>query len=683
MSAQMIVSLRSMLHHAGITVIMAFAIFAVSPGTSSAVTVIVNPNGTFTPNPVNIQAGEQIQWVGLSRTDSIVQIGDVSRFPTSDACGINDNDLDHTFAATDPNEFTGPTRKGVSGIFALGPNELGLVQKRSTETCTCEKQKLDEPCDPLEVDSLDGNAYKLCPEEGAILGTLDTTWTNPDLTGVTIRIKWSDIQIDNKGVIEFRWDDLDREMNKAVANGKLFTLDVRAGGGGTPLWIFNDYDGPAGRGPVTPLEFKDWASEELPPRNNCGFVFKHLGSPMHTNYRDLYVAMINSLAAHVASDSRWFQALAHVKISGANLTSSEARLPKRCYDGNLDGILDTIGRDDCLCNSKIWATEGDYTPNGLYEYYRVVGNTIYNAFFQRKSMGYQLIQAGFPRVESPTNFQGDSLQDQRGNNLLKWPGVTSDDLGPFKQTETILQEGREGRFIDPQQVGPLSNPVEGKLFVPQHSGLTRLPEDDDPTAFCSQHVAVDPVTQRALFPIPFGTNGEEAPGCPNPWAVEEGTLHSQIMGFQTHKPDELNSGVRAALCSMSGAQSPGVESALWNLTINSNGIFIELYEQPLWEIYHSRGTGPDAAVLDPCRMTRKANPAPFSKNLLTWSQELHDRRKTLVDPTNPHLQDPFPGSYTHTFSKAIVAPETYYYINPQKCSMTMDANRVGQITVAP
>lgn len=665
MSAQMIVRLRSIRRHAGIMVLMAYAIFAVSACTTSAVTVTVNPDGTFSPNPVNIQAGERIQWVGLTRTDSIVQIGDVSRFPTSDSCGINDNDLDHPFAATDPNEFTGPTRKGVSGIFALGPNEPGFVQRLTTETCTCET--LDEPCVPMQVNSLDGNAYKLCPNEGAILGTLDTTWTNPEITGVTIRINWSDIQIDNQGIIEFHWDDLDREMNKAVANGKLFTLDVRAGKAGTPRWIFNNYVGPAGPSTVTPLRFKDFGSDGSPP-SHCGFDLI-IGSPTHTNYRDLYVAMINELATHVASDSRWFQALAHVKISGSNFLSSEARLPKRCFDENGDGILDTVGRDDCLCNSKTWADAG-YTPAGLYEYYRLVGNTIYNAFFQRKSMGYQLIQDGFPKVESPTNFEGDSLQDQLGNNLLEPPGVTSDDLGRTIQTETILREGREGRFIDP--FGALNDLAAGKLFVPQHSGIHRLPEDDDPVnGNCTQSVTVDAGTQRALFPIPFGTNGDGAPGCPNRWAVNEGTLFSQIMGFQTDNPEGITS-------------SADVESALWNLTINSNGVFIELYEQRLWEIYHSLGTGAAAVVLDPTRTGLPAgHPARFSKNLLTWSEELHDRRKTLVDPTNPHLGDPFPAFYTHTFSKAIAAPETYYYINPSKCLMTIDPNRVGQITVAP
>lgn len=137
-----------------------------------------------------------------------------------------------------------------------------------------------------------------------------------------------------------------------------------------------------------PLIFKDFGSDGSPPPH-CGF--DHIiGSPTHSNYQDLYVTILNELATHVASDSRWFQALAHVKISGSNFLSSEARLPKGCFDGNGDGVLDTVGRDDCLCNSKTWADAG-YIPDGLCEYYRVVGNTIYNAFFQRRPMGYQLI----------------------------------------------------------------------------------------------------------------------------------------------------------------------------------------------------------------------------------------------------------------------------------------------------
>lgn len=656
---------------AGIVFLMAWGIFAVSASRSPVVTVTVHPDGTFTPSVVNIREGEMIEWINLSPTDSIVQIGNQRLFPTSDPCGIADNNLDHAFVAKDPNEFTGPVRKAVSGIFVLGSNEQGFVQKLSTDSCACETA--NTPCTPLEVKSLDGNFYKLCPGEGAISQMLDTTWSNPDITGVILRLNWSDIQIDNQGVIEYRWDDLDREMNRAVENGKLFTLDVRAGKDGTPAWIFNNYTGPAAPGPVTPHTFKDWGSEELPPPNSCGYNLT-IGSPTDTIYRELYLVMIKSLAAHVASDSRWFQSLAHVKISGANFLSSEARLPKRCYDGDGDGILDTVIKsndqpDYCVCNTKRWADAG-YTPDKLYEYYRVLGNTIHNAFFQRKSMGYQLIQAGFPMVESPTNFQGDSLLDQFGNLILNPQGVTGDDPKGNFQTDTILEEGRNGRFIDP--LGALVNLVSGKLFVPQHSGLGRLPRDDNPLGGCSQAVAVDPITQKAIFPISTGTRGDGAPGCPNKRAVEEATLYSQVMGFQTNNPKP------------GGVTNPAdVESALWNLTINSNGVFIELYEQLVWEIYHSRGTGAAAAILDANRRSLVGNPAPYSKNLFTWVEELHERRRELVDPSNPHLQDPFPSIYQHKFTKVITRPETYYYVNPSKCSKTSYRNRVGQITVTP
>ncbi len=616
------------------------------------VTITVNPDGTFTPSEVNIAAGQTIQWVNLSSTDSIVQIDDPASDSSADVCGIADNALAHAFVGSDPNEFTGPTRKGVSGIFVLSEDEAGFRQIPAADSCM-------NPSIPLTVTALDGNAYKLCPGEGASNQILDTTWANPDITGVILRLNWRNLQTDNdgNGLPEYNWSDLDREMNRAVENGKLFTLDVSAGKGGTPPWIFTNYTGTV-PGPVTPRIFQDWGSEPTPPHNSCGYTMT-LGSPVDTVYRDLYVAMIEELAAHVASDSRWFQALAHVKLSGANLLSSEARLPKRCYNEQPhDEKLDTIpksnrGQDDCICNSQVWAAAG-YTPGGLYEYYRVVGNAIYKSFYQRKSLGYQLIQDGFPKVESATNFEGDSLQDQNGDNLLSPPGVSTDDPNGIEQTAMILRDGRDGRFTDPANAQ--YDPGAGKLFVPQHSGLGRLPPNS-----CGQAVKVNRQTKKASFPIPAGTHADGGPGCPNPWAVEEGTLYSQVMGFQTKNTSVITTPAQ-------------LDSALWNLTINSNGVFLEIYEPIVWQIYHTLGTGTDATALDAS--------SPYSKNLSMWTQELHERRKAWVDPTNPHLGDPFPTVYQHTFSKAITETESYYYINPAKCSMTTDPERVGRITVA-
>jgi hypothetical protein len=219
----------------------------------------------------------------------------------------------------------------------------------------------------------------------------------------------------------------------------------------------------------------------------------------------------------------------------------------------------------------------------------------------------------------------------------------------------ILRDGRYGRFTEP--ANRQYDPGAGKLFVSQHSGLGRLPPNR-----CRQAVAVDPVTKKASFPIPAGTHADGGPGCPNPWAVEEGTLYGQVMGFQTQNTSVITT-------------PANLDSALWNLTINSNGVFLEIYEPIAWQIYHTLGAGASAPPLDAS--------ARYTKNLSTWTAELHERRRALVDSTNPHLADPFPAVYQHTFSKRITAPETYYYINPARCAMTTEPARVGRITVSP
>lgn len=54
-------------------------------------TVTVNPNGTFTPENVNIKRGDTVKWINLTRTDAIVQIANPASSPSADVCGINDN----------------------------------------------------------------------------------------------------------------------------------------------------------------------------------------------------------------------------------------------------------------------------------------------------------------------------------------------------------------------------------------------------------------------------------------------------------------------------------------------------------------------------------------------------------------------------------------------------------------
>jgi hypothetical protein len=63
--------------------------------------------------------------------------------------------------------------------------------------------------------------------------------------------------------------------------------------------------------------------------------------------------------------------------------------------------------------------------------------------------------------------------------------------------------------------------------------------------------------------------------------------------------------------------------------------------------------------------------------------ELHSRRSTLANTlANPNAAEPFPVIYSFVFSSP-VSTETYFYINPAKCSLINSADRVGSITVVP
>ena len=644
-----------------------------APAGATTHVVQVNHDGTFTPATVQVRYGDVVKWKGLRRSDAIAQIGDVAASPSADPCGIADDDLRHPYDALDGNGFTGPMRRAVSGIFVIGPEDEGFVERPATEACACEAE---DDCEPETVtDASDGTRYKLCPGEGLVNQLMDLTYTNPDVTGVVIRLDWKDIHLDDD---TFFWNDLDREMTQAARNGKLFTVDVRAGRNGTPGWIF---DPAATEYPVTPLSFLDWGSEAEPPfTDKCGIEFfpprgSYLGGPNDANYRRHYKRMIRALATHVASDTRWFQAMAHMKVSGMNLLSSEARLPNRCYDSDDPGKrLDSIGTglySDCVCNTKVWAESG-YTPRALYKYFRIMAAEIFEGFSGRKSIGFQLIQAGFPRVESRTNWFGDSLRDQSGVPLLSGgPDRLDNDPPGQLPTEEILEELRQGRFVDP--LGNTTDAIAGNLFVPQHSGIGRLRQDDGERTGCSQAsgLAFDVGNERPFFPIPHGTNADGAAGCPNVLAVEEGTLHGQVMGFQTNNDKEV-------------ANPADVESALWNAVINSNAVFIELYEQRVWEIRHRKGVGASADVLDPTRIGGP-RPAPYSKNLRAWARELHRRREILATDASgdaiPYLEVPFPKKHEAVFQRALPpgATERYYYVNPAHCSSTTDPSRVGSI----
>ena len=561
---------------------------AISPALATVHVVTVNPDGTFVPKYLNSANRDAVEWRGLRTTDAIARLsapalqaviaagGPQFALDTAAVCATDGNPDDPAYVlparayrqpyeGANVNELTGPGRRGVSGIWALGP-EGGSVSKLEIPSAEAEAihpgitvadgcDALNDPAhdieivddlltvevesgwikyryadaaitsgnvlpvaipDPLtapdnqvtdpagvehvlcvattdECDAAGDNCEELEPDAarpdtippGTYLnGLLTSTYENPDVTGVVLRFNWKDLQYDDDGTIRERWQHLDRELERAISHGKLVTFDVRAGMFGTPDWIFTDYltpgaehaapwcvtapctfaDAPADAGQVAPLVFRDHY-DEVPPGDACGSVIR-IGSPGDAHYRGAYKQLLAELAAHLATDTRWWQAVAHVKVSGANLRTSEAELPHHCDDDYVatgehvetpkditgdasDRVLDvfkTLKNDGskvtgaCACNPKIWFDAG-YVPAQLYDYYAEVEQQLVTSFFGEKSLGYQIIQDGFPRAKND-GAAGSHLGDHLYAEVLE-PSSAVPASTPFRCGNGLPNAGED------------------------------------------------------------------------------------------------------------------------------------------------------------------------------------------------------------------------------------------------
>jgi len=454
-------------------------------------TVMMKPDGSFEPQWTYIHDGDTVKWQFSARTDAIIPVNPIDSLTVS--CSAY-----KPYDSTDPNEFTGPMPRAASGIFTLGPDEPGFV----IETLGAPGASCNYNQAPDKV----GNQY-LC-NTGEPYATMDWTWQNPNLTGVFIRLRWNEV---NPGPGVYDWTAMDREIEKAVRNGKLYSLSFKAGSKGTPLWIFDPAI--AGANAVKRLTFRDAGDEDEP---GCGPLMD-LGSPADPNYRTLYFDLWKAAARRIRERNAWYRALAYVKPSGANLFSHENRLPKHC-------------EPNCaICNPQVWAEQGNYTPNALYEFYSQQ-HAMLAAEFPDKDISYQLIQDGFPLVNN--------------NGEYKEP-LTSPLPRGAEQTETILMRGAS---------------EHGLRFVVQHNGLGPKPQD--------RTIPRPPCPNEGIHPAvpPFGEVGS---GCPNRWVLQAGE-RGQVTGFQTNNA--------------SGVSNPiELESTLQNAWDNSDAIFVEIYEQEFWE----------------------------------------------------------------------------------------------------
>ena len=403
-------------------------------GQPKTVTVRVNADGTFSPQTAYVKAGDTVRWEGLTRTDSIVSANAATGYPAM--CNAR--------GAYDPADLTGPALFAPSGVYVLSPLETGFSE---TTAATCPAG--------TRPSFVGDNGKRLCSGGAPYEATMDATWKSPAATGVFIRLLWKDIN-PSSGVYDFTI--MQREMEKAVQNGKVFSLGIKAGDDGTPDWIFSTT--------LPRLKFDDPLDNT--PAGACGNKVD-LGNPTRASYKQLYFAMLTEVARVIKTRADWYRALAYIKISGANLVSHENRLPNECPTG-------------CICAPQVWAGDG-YKPSGLYAFYDEQ-MALLKSLFPGKAMAYALIQGGFPRVNETGGYL---LANGSSSNASALPDGT-------EQTIEIMDRGQA---------------KIGLPFLVQHNGLQGKPAGCN---FEGQH----PKPNRnygAYWPVG---------GCPNQWAVKKG-----------------------------------------------------------------------------------------------------------------------------------------------------------------
>ena len=699
---------------------------------NAAITVDITPDsagnmlmGATQSKVLTVRSGDTLRFKNLGPLDNIIELNSAT-LSSSQVCSALalPTATAHTVPVQSPlpagyyekNELSGPYRTYPAGIFSLsvGTDECGYIEK--TTPCAAPNEFpidvqinaagqseylcrpsifLLSPTDPTKPSTVPPTVNPVC----ALNRTLETTWADSAIQGVFLRLSWSDI---NPAYGVYDWTNLDRELVAAVRNGKNVTLGIRVGGNSIPSWVFTT---PAPNLAVAKkVQLRDWGtSGEEGPNDTCGFSYA-VASPSDINFKTLFKKTLDDLGAHIRSDQRFFSVLAGVKVTGMGEATLENRLPSRCNIALRNTALGDTGtqghivsmsspsigapvfdpkysitadatqwrvRDvsQCVCNPQVLAAAG-YRPSILRTFYSEIEATL-QANFGYKQLIFMNISQGFPQIGESGRYLGDHLAPPILSSTVNASGQTvftygtvaaaiatvpNDIVDDSFTTQALVEDARNGVFAGGDLTKARGVGVENAAL--DTIGFSGFPNQG---VKCRQQLGIDITAGNVgnpQFPI-AKTTLIDATGvrCPNAIAVREGVANSKITGFQ----------VRNVINTASD-----IDAALWNMTLNTNGVFFEPYEFGAWRMRKESARNAGGVLnATPAVKVETATlnfSAATAKSGAMWNAVLLARAKTLsADPANNNLfqANPYPSEYSVAISATSTSER--YFFNSRAC----------------
>jgi hypothetical protein len=684
-------------------------------------------------NDLTADPGMHLLFQGLGPQDQIIEVNS-PHLSSTQLCmdGNLPTGTAHPVVAQKPlpashyaaHELSGPYRTYPAGIYPMSgeSGECGWIEK--TTPCVAPNESpfgsvvnpagtTDYLCKVTSffMNSATAGDYTTTPptpNPACIKGkTLDSTWSDPANQGVFLRLSWKDV---NPSYGVYDWTILDREFIAAMRNGKTIMIGVEVGGNSIPDWVFDSGD-PTTLTKAQKLLLRDWGTQgDSLPNEQCGFQYT-VASPSDATFKTLFKKVLSDMGSHIRGDQRKFSTLAGVKITGLGMSTLENRLPARCNIARPDpaqGDTGTQGHllwveaqnpnkstvpltplfdskyaavrikdvSQCVCNPQVLAY-GGYTPSATLAFYDEVEATLLDNFGHKQQI-FMNVTSAFPQVgERPANgssprFLGDHLVGpitsySTGSNyttdhskIATTVAMEGTDLPAADDvTKALIQHGRSGAFAG-------NDATQARAFGVENAALDVLGFTVDGSSKCSQDAGVASTgvfAGSANFPI-AKTKTVDATGmkCPNWVATKEGVAYDKVTGFQV-------------VAGLQGAEQ--MDSALWNMTLNTNGLFFELYESNAWRarkesawIPNNKWVADDNATYGPIKLnTMTAGANITTKSGADWNQLLLARANAFSSDSahnNLFQTDPFPSSYTVPI-QAITANTSRWFFNSRAC----------------